>query len=768
MNFYNVQKCQLIEFLSKGEKVRSAIIMGEAGLGKSNIIKEVVAHSNYVIISFEKEFRLPFEYIIKGFNLSIHQKREEIVSKLSQEYIDKKCVIFENFEYCDKDSFELIKQVIEFHKENGLIAINIIEWNSIILPDYMMWENILYIVFSPLKLDDMQTYIKSIIKEKKQKRLTYLCGQLSQIAKGNLFILHLTINILIQKGILTKTLNGNGYTYDGREFQNQLIFLYIDLFRTLDSHIQESLRLIAPFNDNIPVSLIQSAFTQCKRIDSYLEGLSQYNSFILRKEGSYDAKEQKSYIFITKEARDAVTESTQEIYFHQITAQLYQHLEHLYRKAKNITQISLKDKIYLLTLLTKIRNNHLTINHLPYFIELMQHYSDYSAYQAVIQRAEQFIEVNILSLDQINEEQPSFFKLYFRSLLATGQYDTVIERFYKLSEPEWDIKLLAAYAFYNKGNPPRALKLCQELEQYSRGEVFSLEASIYDWLGDNKQSVTAFKKALALIAVNEDLKYTLFKKYSLYVDFELPECRQKIEEALQFYQNSSIRQYAETLHNFGTDNIITFSDAGIKYLEESKKIFTRICEKEVYYPLNSIAIFHCLHGDYTKAIKIWEEINIEHIEVDFCKLAILNNLFCAYIKNQNICLANKMKYLLQDEISALVSFENVKNIARQRPDIQHQVRQFFLNCALLDFAKNDKNSALRYFTLALDCSKYHSTMLHLIQCQVNQLQKDRSMTVLTALRARIRDKKLGSPGKLAKFYADNQIYFCIVMFWGDF
>lgn len=148
-------------------------------------------------------------------------------------------------------------------------------------------------------------------------------------------------------------------------------------------------------------------------------------------------------------------------------------------------------------------------------------------------------------------------------------------------------------------------------------------------------------------------------------------------------------------------------------------------------------------------------------------MPLYNILITLQKETDNIRLANKMKLLLQDEINALVPFNNVKNIARQRPDIQHQVRQFFLNCALLDFVKNDKNSALQYFTLALDCSKYHLTMLYLIQCQVNQLQKDR-LTVLTTLRAKIRDRKLGSPGKLAKFYADNQMYFCIVMFWGDF
>ena len=768
MDFYSEQKERLMEFLDEGANVRSAIMVGETGLGKSSILKEVVAPLTYTIISFEKEFQTPFEYIIKGMDLNAHKKREKIVSELSKAYIHNKCIILENFEYCDMDSLELIKQVIEFHKENGLAAISIIEWNSNTLPDYMKWKNAANILFSPLSPNDIQAYIKTIIKEKNKRKLMYICGQLTKIANGNMFILHLAINILMQKGTLTKTGNGSGYTYDGSEFENQLLFLYIDLFKTLDSHIQESLRMIAPFKENIQILLIQKAFTQCEMIDTYLDGISQYESFILRRQVSDDTEIRKTYMFTIKEARDAVTESTSEDYFHHITTQLYQHLENFYRKAKRVAEINFSDEIYLLTLLTKIRNHHLTINHLPYFVELMQHYSDYSSYRAVIRQAEQFIDVDILSLEQIKEEQPLFFSLYFRALLATGQYDTVIKYFDKLSNPDWHIELLAAYAHYDSGNPSKALKICQKLEQNPRGEIYSLEASIYDWLGNNKQSAAAFKRALSYTADNVNLKNTLFKKYSLYVDFELPECKQKIEEALQFYRTFSLRQYAETLHNYGTDNIITFSDTGIKCLEESKKIFTSICEKEIYHPLNSIAIYHCLHGNFANAINIWEHIDAEYIQVDFCKLAIMNNLFCAYIKNQDVGLACNMKLMLTNTIKRLVSIKNVKNIAQQRPDIQHQVRQFFLNCALLAFAQNDKNSALQFFTSALDCSKYHSTMLYLIQNQVNQLQKDNPTTVLTSLRNKIRDKKLGSPGKLAKFFADNQMYFCIIMFWGDY
>lgn len=767
MEFHSTQKNLLIQFMKDKNRVHSALVYGDLGLGKSKTIEAAVFQLDVVNISFEKEFRPPFDCIIRGLSLSPENRnRETVIKELSRAYKHKDCIIYENFEYCDADSFDLIKQVIQFHEKSGYPAISIIEWNSDCSADCMRHDCLLKVPFYKLQDTDLEAYIKTIIRAKNQKQLSYVCNQLIHIADGNLLALRLAMNILLQKEILTKS-SDNKYMYSGDKFQDCLLLLYLDLFETLETHIQESLRLIVPFEDSIHVPLFKDAFDQCKMIDTYLDEISKYQSFLFSKHVSHNNMNVKKYMFTVKEAKAAVMDSTQADYLHQITTQLYQHLENLRKKVAALTDIRKDEHIYILTLLTKIKNHQLTINHLPYFVELMEYYSERSSYKAVILQAEQFLHVNVLSIIQINAEQPKFFRYYFRALLATGQYNTIIQYLDKL--PDWDIKLLIAYAYYNNGNPTRALGLCEELElQHPNGEVYSLEASIYDWLGDRKRSVSKYKKALLFVDDNEALKYTLYKKYSMYVDFELPECKSRMEEALCYYQNTSMRQYAETLHNYGTDCILTFSDQGISYLEKAKQLLLSLCENEVYYAINSICIYHCLNENFDKAIKMWEMIDAQHIQIDFCRFAIQNNLFCAYIRNNDLALANNMKEQLTHQLDFLGLTKKTKQIILQRPDIQHQVRQYFLNCALLESAQGNQENTLNYLMSALECSKYPSTMLYLIQKQVEQFQKTNHTTILNVLLNKLRDKKLGSPGKLASFFAQHEMYFCIVMFWGDY
>ena len=153
----------------------------------------------------------------------------------------------------------------------------------------------------------------------------------------------------------------------------------------------------------------------------------------------------------------------------------------------------------------------------------------------------------------------------------------------------------------------------------------------------------------------------MYKKYSLYIDFELPECKAYIKKALEYYEPLSIRKYAETLHNYGTDSIITFSSDGMKNLERAKELFAQLCEKESYYPLNSLAIGHCLQGEYCEAVKIWEKINAQQIEIDFCRFSILNNLFCAYIKSDNLRMANEIKTQLSRSLNISVIPDRFRN-----------------------------------------------------------------------------------------------------------
>lgn len=764
MEFNITQMTHLKNFLDEDSPVRNTLLMGKKGLGKSYVIKKLISDRHYIIISFSKDLYLPFEYIRKGLSLTPDLKREGIIHALSDAYVSNYYIVYENLEYCDKDSMELIKQVIQFHDTYRIPAISIFELNSETIPDYISWINANPIKFFNFSNEEIDAYIRSIIRSNDKKKLTYACNQLVSVARGNLLSLHLAINILLQKGILVRSASAQFFQYIGDEFSDSLFFLYMNLFQILDTHIQDTLRIIIPFENRVNISLLKETFSHCRMIEYYLDEISRYRSFIFKENNQMLDEILENYIFPVEQAKEAVIESTIDNYIDRITAELVQHLEKMYQQAKTKPNIKQADYIYLLSLLTKLKKQKITIIHLPYYVELMQCYFENSSYAAVTRQAEQFLSFNILSITQINTEQPQFFRIYFKALLALGQYSLIITYLDKL--PDWDIKLLIACAYYNNGNPKRALGLCNELkEAHNCGEIFSLEASIYDWMGDNRHSLISFKKALKYISDNEALKYSLYKKYSLYIDFELPECKTYLEKALTYYENISIRKYAETLHNYGTDSILTFLPSGMNDLAKAKELFVQICEKETYYPLNSLAIGHCLEGKYNEAVIIWEKINIQQIEIDFCRFTILNNLFCAYIKLDNLRMAKNIKIQLSRHLNILETMNCLKSFVKGRPDLQHPLRQYLLNCGLLELKQDNIQKALHYFALSIDCSKYHSTMLYLIQSQLTELQTDN--VVLKNLLYKIKAKKLGVPGKLARFFAQHKMYYCILMFWGD-
>lgn len=463
MEFNITQTAYMRNFLNENSSVKNALILGSKGLGKSYVIKKIISDYNHITISFFKDFYLPFEYIKKGLSLSSDVRREEIIHALSNAYNLNNCIIYENLECCDNDSLELIKQVIQFHDNYGLSAVSIFELNSEIIPDYLNWINPYLIKFSNFSNDKIDLYIRSIITADTNENLTYICNQLTSIAKGNLLTLHLAKNILLQKGILIRSVSMQNLKYTGDKFSDNLLFLYMDLFKILDIHIQNTLRIIIPFENRVNINLLKDTFSHCRMIEYYLDEISKYKSFIFKQEDITLDVMPENYIFPIEQAREAVIESTIDDYIEQTTAELYQHLEKLYQQIKLNSCINQNDYIYLLSLLTRLKKQKITINHLPYYVELMQYYFENSSYAAAIRLAEQFLSFNILSTMQINTEQPQFFRIYFKALLALGQYNLIINYLDKL--PDLDIKLLIAYAYYNNGNPKRALGLCEEIKK---------------------------------------------------------------------------------------------------------------------------------------------------------------------------------------------------------------------------------------------------------------------------------------------------------------
>ncbi|MBM6669060.1 hypothetical protein H6A64_14805 [Lacrimispora saccharolytica] len=103
------------------------------------------------------------------------------------------------------------------------------------------------------------------------------------------------------------------------------------------------------------------------------------------------------------------------------------------------------------------------------------------------------------------------------------------------------------------------------------------------------------------------------------------------------------------------------------------------------------------------------------------------------------------------------------SISKDRPDIQHQLRQFYYNCALLSMLENNDEEALSYFIKAKECSTYHSVILYSVEKNIidlkTKLGKNRFM-------AKFREKKIPAPTELEKYIYNNKSYLCEIMFWG--
>ena len=384
------------------------------------------------------------------------------------------------------------------------------------------------------------------------------------------------------------------------------------------------------------------------------------------------------------------------------------------------------EKILLLSMLTKKRHKQLTVNQIQYVTELMEYYYKAFLYLNAIKQAENLLENEIIDNLRLNKECHKFWVVYFNSLLAIANYKKIIE--YKNCFEDDDLNYDVAVALYNSGYPYEALEQLEkrrnDISKYD-GYSHLLKASIYDWLGNNKKSKNEFKKAL--LNGDDKIKYQIFKRYNMYIDFRIPECRYKMKQAIGYYKENNLKQYAECLHNYGTGCIfIKDYKSAQKYLNLSLDILNKICADQIYYPLNSLAILYCYNKcDYKKATNIIREALKCNINETFCKLALHNNLFNIAINMRDLELAYKEKNSLEN----IINNECNNNTNNDRSDIKHQIRQFYYNYALLFKSQNNITKALEYFKKADKCSNYESNVVYSIKRNIFELKKKKTGTL---------------------------------------
>lgn len=766
MNFFNQAVTnKLSALLKNSDPFKLIILWGERGNGKT-FSAQLALQENQIDtkeIIFSEENVAPFE-LPENSLFSIHDE-DAILIQCSQLFRENYCLYFQNMESCDLDSQRIIHRLIKYHKNNMQKALIILEYNDINEPNDILCHLTEDKVF--FENPDKEFFYTYYAMNFNQSRAAKgLFEKVLQITHRNIHNFFSALKILQYMGVLHQ--NEKGFVYNKKstyEVPDSLFDLYVDLFDSLKDYIQEPLITAAPFSNEIYSEIIRGIYNNYDRFEEHLKLLCEKGCFILKNYANENSNSyffQSNYKFSDDYARKAIIARMDTEKTEHIISKYYNHLDSLYHNKHIYDNLQETDKILLLSKLTKERQGVLRINQIQYISELMTYYYERFMYLNVIKQGEHLLESRIVNNLQLNDASHQFWIIFFKALLAVGDYEKVLG--YRGQFENEDLNYYIALALYNYGRPADALDLLEnklsDTVEY-KAYVYNLESSIYDWLGNNKKSAILFRKAL--LYSDDKLKYQLYKKYNMYVDFRIPECREKMYQATEYYKSRNLKQYAECLHNYGTGYVLikNFTEAQT-YLDASIQMLNKICANEIYYPLNSLAILYCYNGNrYKLAIDVLRSALKCDIDVSFCVLAIHNNLFNISINMKNIDSAKTERAILETLLKKECA--EVQSVPKERPDLQHQLRQFYYNCALLyKLEKNDEN-ALKFFLKAKECSIYHSVVLYSIEKNIddikNKLGKKKFIT-------NIKIRKSATPTELENYIYENNSYLCEIMFWG--
>ena len=739
---------------------------GKQGVGKTSVVHSVLNDlnitTNNIIFSHESFFPLgTFTY-----EEWMDNNKYNILMQCTQKFRNGECILFQNMEKCELDYERLILFLLQYNKNANHSQLAILEYNVETRPNNAICALANYTINVKEKDSTFFNYLnKYFLPDSKD---SILFNNIVKLTNKNIETFFSVLSILQELNVISK--NNKGYfNYRNKDFNlpNNIFELYTCLLNELDNKLKEPLLLSAPLSPFIYEKLLCIIFCKYNNMDNLLKNICEYESLLsYNTNGFYINADlfQTSYVFSTEEARRAVLTKLDDTLIHKNISEYCNYFDKIYCNKEQYNHLRDIDKFILLCSLTKMRKNNFTFNQIKYIVDLMEYYYKHFMYLNAIEHGKKLIESNLLSAEQINIEAHYFWIIYFKSLLAVGDYQNIIQ--YKKHFEDSDLNYCIALALYYNGSPLESLQILNtrvEGDKANLGYKYNLMAAIFDWIGNKKKSEKYFSLALKYAFNNLELKYQLYKKYSLYIDFRIPECQKKMEQATQYYKKHELKQYAECLHNFGTGCIfiLDFENAKNK-LNQSIDVLDKVCSNEIYYPLNSMAILNCYHlRNYFNAIKLWAQALEYDVHVDFCKMAIHNNIFNIYIKIERYDLAEQQKKLLKKMfLSRCGSFDKIK---KEKPDIQHQLRQYYYNCGLLLKAKHCDSEALNMFIKAKKCSTYHSVILYSINCYIEEIKKKLKKNNSLLLINNIIPPK---PTPIEKFIYDKQMYLCEIMFWG--
>lgn len=725
-------------------------LIGEGGLGKSycllKIFEELKLDWYEIDLGINRE--IPFGALVYNLQLNPSNStyRDLVYNKLNQIIKQGKIIYFSNYEVCDADSRIIIENLIDFYYKSKSEICIVIENNSAI-PQVSQAINI---VFKPCKENILKEYAISIIDGRQE-----VINKIVKMATGNimrLIIICKIINHIYIKCPFTET-KYNFSCLHLCDIPESLISAYVRYYEFIDEELRPIIKIISSLGSSFYEELLKEAFHN----DIYIDGLRRikdFNTIIqLQKLNYCNLKIKSKYSFIIPEAYKVVLQKNGKDKQNIIKPYL-QYLKDLVGVESVFEKYTISEKIIILQSI--ISNHYITNNILEYSIRLLHIYYKEFAFENTIQWGQKLLDYTYYNQVQINKRYEDYFTILLNSYILTGKYDEAI----KLEQDTISAqeKCLIAKAYYLKGNPIRALNILENIKNADNYfDVLNLKASIYNWLSEMRLSKKYILKAYRI--ATKEQQYSIVKKIDL--DLDLPEFKRLLNKALEYYKNSSKKEYAEVLFNIGTSKLFSASPQeqldGYAQIVNAEILFNEICDKDSWYCQNSLAIFHALHFEFDEAIQIWERIMEQSKGICFCELTIYLNIVCALLKNGNMTKAN---IYLEKTSNRIFEYANYKNyilhlnrddefekITKDRPEINLCIRNYFLMKALLCKLNGGEKEMRKYARRAKHSSNYNSSSDYLIY--------NLSHTIL---------KHIGK-NYIKRFFADNEMYFCPVMFW---
>ena len=761
----------ILEFLKNNKDCFKIILLyGNVGVGKSTLISrltECLELTSYTIVFREDDFS-PFETLIKTGTPA--SEEESIIIALSELISCNEVLIFSNMEYCGIDYLRLLMRIFRYHKNNCRQCVIILEYNSIEKPINLLVDLADRVIQVPSTEEKIfQTYLVDHFVDAVSN--SSLFERIVSLADGNINNFFMVLNILNHGGIITMQEDKFYYQGINEDLPLTLLQLFGWIFDRLDQSEQEPLYITAPIFPEIYIKILESIVENFTQYEKQLDSLSERNLFIKKHIMACYSTESifaESYRCTTQYAKNAICQKISENEIKAFIKRYYAYLERTYENNSENNCLAELDRARLAMLLVKNCQGGLKIAHIPLVVFIMKYHYRHFRYFDTIEYAKKVINSEILNFRQLNEVYPDFYRIYFKSLLAVGDYDEIIN--FEKSITRDDLVYLVALAYYNKGLVYQSKRVLKDSwrndNTQNPGYCNALLASLYDWLGDSKRSRIYFKKALSQCHNDSELKNQLFKRYSMFIDFRLQQCKTNMLSATDYYKDKNLKQYAECLHNCGTGYLTTkqYTEAR-KLLVKCEEILKKICDEELYYPINSMAILLSYEKkDFENAIVLLKLALQSNISVDFCWLALQNNLLNLYIQQQDWSMVKSMISFLENEFIRLCQIPNLaSDLKKVRPDIQHQLRHFYFNCAVYYKLNGNGQSALVYFQNAKKCSNYSSVLEFAIQQNILDIAKELGQHILFPAYIKY---KIVKPTPLEREIYERNMYLCNIMFWG--